>query len=97
MDINKKIEEIRQKPEHIRIKYVYGALALSMFLILIIWIFSFRESIREITNNKAAKEFSGIREQLDTNADESLPSLESLLEEKNYTGNDTSENNSLSE
>jgi hypothetical protein len=49
MDINKKIEEIRQKPEHIRLRYVWGGVAISMFFIIIIWIFSLGESIKNIS------------------------------------------------
>jgi hypothetical protein len=41
MDIYRKIEEIRQKPEHIRMRYVWASVAVSMFFILIIWFMSF--------------------------------------------------------
>jgi|GEM_PF-670460 len=46
LDINKKIEEIRRKPEHIRIRYVWGLVAVSMVFILIIWIFSMKNSFQ---------------------------------------------------
>ena len=86
MDIDKKIEEIRQKPEHERVKYVYGAVILSMLLIITLWIFSIRESIRDITRNTesedSSEEFSGIRDQLDIDMKEVMSSLEKLLEEK---------------
>ena len=48
MDINKKIEEIRQKPEYIRLRYVWGGVAISMFFIVIIWVFSLNESANKI-------------------------------------------------
>lgn len=48
MDISGKIEEIRQRPEHIRIRYVWGSVAISMFFIIIIWIFSLEESFKNI-------------------------------------------------
>ncbi|MFA5777250.1 MAG: hypothetical protein WC906_02320 [Parcubacteria group bacterium] len=48
MDINKKIEEIRQKPERIRLQYVWSLVSISMFFIIIIWIFSLGESIKKI-------------------------------------------------
>ncbi|MEI7621456.1 MAG: hypothetical protein WCJ51_02895 [Candidatus Moraniibacteriota bacterium] len=42
MKINlvEKIEEIRMQPEHIRLRWVWGSVAVSMLLIFVIWIFS---------------------------------------------------------
>jgi len=48
MDLNEKIEEIRRKPEHIRLRYVWGGVAISMFFIIIIWIFSLSDSINKM-------------------------------------------------
>jgi hypothetical protein len=48
MDLNKKIEEIRRKPEHIRLRYVWGSVAISMIFIVIIWIFSLNESAKNM-------------------------------------------------
>lgn len=42
MNISEKIEEIRQKPEHIRLRYVWFLVILSMTFIFIIWIFSLK-------------------------------------------------------
>ncbi|MBU2028424.1 hypothetical protein KJ761_00855 [Patescibacteria group bacterium] len=42
MNLSEKIEEIRQKPEHIRLRYVWFLVALSMTFIFIIWIFSLK-------------------------------------------------------
>lgn len=38
--LSDKIEQIRQQPEHIRLKYVWGSVALSMILIIFIWLMS---------------------------------------------------------
>ena len=38
--IQNKIEEIRKKPEHIRIRYAWGCAAAATFLVIIIWIIS---------------------------------------------------------
>lgn len=46
MNINKKIEEIRKKPEHIRMQYVWGAVFISMVFIFIIWLFSIKTLIQ---------------------------------------------------
>ncbi|MCX6763968.1 MAG: hypothetical protein NTZ97_04575 [Candidatus Moranbacteria bacterium] len=53
MNIQHKIEQIRRKPEHIRQRYVWGLVAVSMAIILIIWIFSLSV---ELKNNAASPE-----------------------------------------
>lgn len=40
MNISEKIEEIRNQPEYMRVRYVWGCVAVSMFIIFILWIFS---------------------------------------------------------
>lgn len=40
MDLFEKIEEIRKKPEHIRLRYVWAMVAISMIFVLAIWFFS---------------------------------------------------------
>lgn len=42
MGIYDKLEEIRKKPEHIRLRYVWLMVAISMAFILIIWIISLK-------------------------------------------------------
>ena len=42
MNLAEKIEAIRQKPEHIRLRYVWFLVVLSMTFIFIIWIFSLK-------------------------------------------------------
>jgi len=42
MNLTEKIENIRQKPEHIRLRYVWFLVVLCMTFILIIWIFSLK-------------------------------------------------------
>lgn len=40
MNIQEKIAQVRLEPEHIRLRYVWGAVSISMLFILAIWIFS---------------------------------------------------------
>jgi hypothetical protein len=47
MGIQNKIEEIRKKPEHIRLRYVWAMVAVSMFFIIIIWFFSLKSGQTE--------------------------------------------------
>jgi hypothetical protein len=42
MKLAEKIETIRQKPEHIRLRYVWFLVVLCMTFIFIIWIFSLK-------------------------------------------------------
>ncbi len=49
--LEKKIHDIRQQPEHVRLRYMWGALAVSMILIIIIWIMSIRINIAALRNN----------------------------------------------
>ncbi len=49
--LEKKIHDIRQQPEHVRLRYMWGALAVSMILIIIIWIMSIRINIAVLRNN----------------------------------------------
>jgi hypothetical protein len=53
MNLSDKIEEIRQKPEHEKIRYVWGMVAISMVLIVSIWVISFKGMFqgREMINS----------------------------------------------
>lgn len=62
MDINKKIEEIRQKPEHERVRYVFGAVAISMFFLIVIWVISLKDSFK---TKQSYLDETGISEQVD--------------------------------
>lgn len=57
LDLWEKVEHIRKQPEHVRMRYVFGCLAVSMTFILGIWVLSVRESFQGI-----AKEFPQARE-----------------------------------
>ena len=49
MDLDKKIKEIRNKPEHIRVRYVWGAVGICMFFVLILWIFSIKDTMKTMS------------------------------------------------
>ncbi|MFA6383576.1 MAG: hypothetical protein WCX17_04075 [Parcubacteria group bacterium] len=44
MGLYEKIEEIRGKPEHIRMRYVWAMVAITMIFVVIIWFFSIMSS-----------------------------------------------------
>ena len=53
LNLEEKIEEIRRQPDHIRLRWVWGSVLLSMLIIFIIWIFSinlmFKNSKNEVS------------------------------------------------
>ena len=54
MNIQEKIEEIRRQPEHIRMRYVFGSVSVSMVLIGILWIFSLTTSFQDRSGEENA-------------------------------------------
>lgn len=85
INIWEKIEQIREQPEHIRMRYVFGCLAVSMTFIIGIWLLSLKESFGNISrdvSNTAEKS----KEQL---PDVKIPSLEGLMEQNAPLGADT--------
>ena len=57
MNIFDKLEEIRQKPEHIRTRYAWFMVAASMTIVLIVWVMSIvasEKSFNESADNNNA-------------------------------------------
>lgn len=85
INIWEKIEWVRQQPEHIRMRYVFGCLIVSMAFVIGIWLLSLKESFGNISrdvSNTAEKS----KEQL---PDVKMPSLDSLLEKNAPLGANT--------
>lgn len=82
MDLNNKIEEIRQKPEHIRLRYVWGGVAISMFFIVIIWVFSLNESMNKVkpTENSSLPDIKQSLEEIQSTKD-SIPSISDMTKD----------------
>ena len=57
-----KIEKIRKQPEHIRMRYVWFFVAVSMLFVIILWIFSLTTAKLEVQSNPTESTFfnSGI-------------------------------------
>lgn len=89
MSISDKIEEIRRKPEHIRMRYVWAGVAIAMFFIIIIWLFSLEEAFKNSVPR--LKEEKSIQNQLEK-AKENMPSLQELMKNSAQTpsGNEIS-------
>jgi len=89
MNINKKIEEIRQKPEHERLRYVWGSVAVCMVFVFLIWILSVRLSIQKTADQSQTQPLPDIGKQLQDikNAAPSLNDVNQLT-----TGADNTDN-----
>ena len=74
MDINKKIEHIRQQPEHIKMKYVWGAVVVCMFFIVIIWVISVKTMFHKST---AGQDLNQLKESF-SKSDIQVPSISDL-------------------
>lgn len=72
-----KIEWIRKQPEHIRMRYVFGCLAVSMAFIVGIWLLSLKESFRSISKDVPA----AVEQSKELLPDGGTPSLSDLLEQ----------------
>ncbi len=72
-----KIEWIRKQPEHIRMRYVFGCLLVSMAFIFGIWLLSLKESFQSISRDVPAAAEKG-KELLPSGQ---TPSLSDLLEQ----------------
>ncbi len=81
MGIYDKLEEIRKKPEHIRMRYVWGMVAVSMALVLAIWVISLKSgpkpetsSIESLNTAQITEQFNQGKESLQ-NATEGFQSI----------------------
>ena len=76
MSILDKIEEIIKKPEHIRLRYVWIGVFISMIFVVIIWIFSFKLTVKpvEIKNQGGVSPKQNFED-----AKNQMPSLEEMF------------------
>jgi hypothetical protein len=82
MDINRKIEEIRQKPEHIRVRYFWFMLTVSLFFVIFLWIFSMKENLSSIDNN------SGVQSEITNQIKEEFSRTKSSINESVQTSSE---------
>lgn len=81
MNINKKIEELRKAPEHVRLRYVWIAVAITMFFVVIIWLFSIGEKLQVMPPPESD---SSLQNKLDE-AKNNMPSLQDYLKNSGAT------------
>ncbi|MEK7494305.1 MAG: hypothetical protein AAB615_00365 [Patescibacteria group bacterium] len=76
LGIWEKIENIRSQPEHIRMRYVWGSLAISMLFILSIWLLSLHESFTIISEDTP----EALEQGKEVLSGENEPSLNDLMQ-----------------
>jgi hypothetical protein len=83
MNISKKIEEIRQKPENIRMRYVWFFVAVSMLIIIIIWIFSLKEAFAPSETSENQPVLPNLQESFQEiqNIKKEAPSIQEMINE----------------
>ncbi len=86
MNIAKKIEEIQQQPEHIRLRWVWGSVAVSMLIILIIWLLSITLMFKS-NRNESSQESSNSNTDAQNQTISNTPSQSNSL--KDYTKNNS--------
>lgn len=59
MNIQEKIEELRAKPEHVRVRYAWAMLAVSMLFVLMIWTFSIKQKVNELFADEVEADEAG--------------------------------------
>lgn len=75
MNINKKIEEIRQKPEHIRMRYLWASVGFCMVIIIAIWILSIKTMFQD---NATKEDLSKIQQSFSTTKEKTSQSIQEL-------------------
>ncbi len=80
MSLDKKLDEIRRKPEYIRKRYVWISVILCMIFVLIIWFFSLKTNFSN-TNNENTQPFTDIQEQFNETEGvlPQMPSIEDFV------------------
>ncbi|EKE25128.1 MAG: hypothetical protein ACD_5C00281G0001 [uncultured bacterium] len=78
--IAEKIEEIRRKPEHVRVKYVWGCVAASMLLIITIWFFSIAAMLKKDAPKTEMDNIENLKTQL-KDINEQTPSIKDIGQE----------------
>ena len=98
MRLMDKIEDIRRKPEHIRLRYVWAMVAISMIFVVAIWFFSLGSSISEQANIKnSAGDLSGITSQLEQQKSSLTDSVDSLKSAYSQNAIDSLQNDAVNQ
>lgn len=82
--IERKIEEIRQKPEHVRVWYAWVGVFVVMFFVVLIWIFTLQENLSRSAPSEDVKK---IQEKIPVGKpSEEVKSLDEIFGGQNVSG-----------
>lgn len=82
LNIEQKIEEIRRKPEHVRLRYTWGAVSVCMVAVLTIWFVSIKVNFANFDDDVSSA-VSDAKNQFDI-----LESGQDLKESEGFVGDD---------
>lgn len=88
LDISKKVEDIRQKPEHIRMRYAMGLALLCMIFVGFVWLLTVQQNFSSFSSPEAKKQIEGARgtfEQVEQNYSEEAKSLKDFSADQGIT------------
>ena len=77
--VEKFIAQVREKPEHIRLRYVLGFTVLGMLIMIGVWILSFGQSFKAI--KESVNDIGKAEENIKKSGDELEGSIQSLMKE----------------
>jgi len=87
--IGRKIDEIRQKPEHVRVWYAWVGVLIVMFFVVLLWIFTVQENLSRTT---PAEDMKKIQEKLPIGKpSEKMKSLDEVFGSEGASGGGSSE------
>lgn len=90
MGLTDHIEKIRQKPEHIRMRFVWFFVAISMIFILAVWFFSLKSGQDQDFSEQSNIDTTDILKQFDESKEsigEVQAELDNALKQDNFENN----------
>jgi len=76
-EIEQKVDDIREQPEHIRMRYVWLAVGVTMFLVIFIWLVSIKTNFTQIQSNpKSQQDIDNIKKRINNLNPENAASTE---------------------
>lgn len=80
MSFEKKLDDIRKKPEHIRQRYVLISVIICMLFVILIWFFTIKTNFSESSSN-SSNTFTEIQDQFNESGEElpTMPSIEDYI------------------
>lgn len=100
MSIQNKIEQIRNKPEYIRLRYAWGMTFFCLFIIIIIWFISFSAQKENSQNTEALKNQQEIINDFKQNKEsitDTAGKIKNILDDSSSVGKAGENNDNMTE